>query len=133
MLAKTANRNAAVAYLAASGATAVTVVDRDGAGVVVVGKTSGTVAARWWVHSQDARRLAAQARRLAGDSPDVPTAVAAVTRAAGSTKIVLTNDDVATARAACSAAPQIAGSSLSADRGAVRRRCHGAGDLLLPL
>lgn len=69
MLAKSPNRQAAVAYLAACNATAITIVDRDGIGVIIVGKTAkGTVAARWWIATQDAQRVAAQARRCAGES-----------------------------------------------------------------
>jgi len=50
MLAKTPNRKAAVAYLATCGAIAITIIVRDGLGVIIVGKTaSGTVAAQWWV------------------------------------------------------------------------------------
>jgi hypothetical protein len=83
MLAKSPNRQAAVAYLAACNATAITIVDRDGIGVIIVGKTAkGTVAARWWIATQDAQRVAAQARRCAGESPDIATAIAAVQRSA---------------------------------------------------
>jgi hypothetical protein len=82
MLAKTPNRKRATEYLAACGATAITIIDRDGA--IVTGKTtSGIVGARWWIAAQDAQRVASAARRLAEESPDVATAIAAVQRSAG--------------------------------------------------
>src|SRR5712672_2133048 len=36
-----------------------------------VGKIAGTVAGGWWLAAQDAARVAARARRLAGISPDL--------------------------------------------------------------
>jgi len=45
MLARSPNRKAAVAYLAACGATSITVAERDGV-AIVTGKITGTVAAR---------------------------------------------------------------------------------------
>jgi hypothetical protein len=87
MLARSPNRNAAVKYLVACGAIAITVIDRDDVGVVIVGKTaSGIIAARWWIAEQDAQRVASAARRLAGDGPDISSAIAAVQRSAGSTR-----------------------------------------------
>jgi hypothetical protein len=38
-----------------------------------VGKIAGTVAGGWWLAAQDAARVAARARRLAGISPDLAT------------------------------------------------------------
>jgi hypothetical protein len=66
MLAKSPNRQAAVAYLAACNATAITIVDRDGIGVIIA---KGTVAARWWIATQDAQRMAAQAAGALGRVP----------------------------------------------------------------
>jgi hypothetical protein len=101
MLARSPNRNAAVAYLAACGATPITIVDRDGVGVIIVGKTaSGIVAARWWLPSQDAQRVAGAARRLVGAGADVAAAVAAVMRSASTVGATLTPDETAIRRAA---------------------------------
>ena len=67
--------------------------------VIVAGKTSGTIAGRWWLHAQDAARVASVARRLAGVGPDVRAAIAAVMQSAGSIGAILTADDIAIARA----------------------------------
>lgn len=37
------------------------------------GKIAGTLAGGWWLAAQDAARVAARARRLAGISPDLAT------------------------------------------------------------
>jgi hypothetical protein len=71
MLARSPNRKRAVEYLAVCGATPISLVDRDGVCTIVTGKVTGTVAARWWIATQDAVRVAAQARRLAGECADV--------------------------------------------------------------
>jgi hypothetical protein len=100
MLARSPNRKAAAAYLAASGAVSLTVIVRDGVGSIHTGKISGTVAARWWLHhSQEAARVAAQARRLAGAGADVAAALDAVQRSAASLGATLTPDDTAIVRA----------------------------------
>jgi hypothetical protein len=98
-MARSPHRKAAVAYLAASGAVPITVIDRDGVGVVIVGRTSDTVAGRWWIHAHAAARVAAQARRFAGIAPDVASAIAAVQRSAALLGAILTADDVAISRA----------------------------------
>jgi hypothetical protein len=82
MLARSPNRKRAVAYLAASGATPISVVDRDGPCGIHTGKVTGHVAARWWVAASDGVRVASAARRFAGADADVSEAVAAVTRSA---------------------------------------------------
>jgi len=68
MLARSPNRKVAAAFLAASGAVPISIVERDGVGVIVTGKTSASgIAARWWLHrASDASRVASAARRLAG-------------------------------------------------------------------
>src|SRR5260221_12864485 len=58
-----------------------------------VGKIAGTVAGGWWLATQDAARVAARARRLAGISPE--PAIAAVQRSATALGATLTPDDVA--------------------------------------
>jgi hypothetical protein len=64
-----------------------------------VGKIAGTVPGGWWLAAQDATRVAARARRLAGISPDLATAIAAVQRSATALGATLTPDDVAIRRA----------------------------------
>ena len=71
MLARSPDRKRAVAYLAASGATAITVTEHDGVASIHTGKVTGTVAARWWIVAQDAVRVASGARRLVGAGADV--------------------------------------------------------------
>jgi hypothetical protein len=73
MLAKSSDRKRAVEYLAACDAVPITVIERDGVCSIHVGKIAGTVAGRWWLAAQDAARVAARARRLAGISPDLAT------------------------------------------------------------
>ena len=67
MLARSPNRKRAIEYLASCGATAITIIDRDGVGVVIIGKTAtGIVATRWWIAARDGVRVASAARRLTG-------------------------------------------------------------------
>ena len=70
MLARSPNRKAAAAYLAACGATSITVVEYDGAASIVTGKVVGPVAGRWWIAAQDAVRVP---RKPAGSLASVPT------------------------------------------------------------
>jgi hypothetical protein len=101
MLARSPNRKRAVEYLAACGATAITVIDRDGNASIIIGKTAtGIVAARWWIAAQDAQRVASGARRLAGEGAEVSEVIEAVQRSAGSLRAALTPDEVAIRRAA---------------------------------
>jgi hypothetical protein len=85
--------------LAASGAVAISIIERDGVTRIVTDHSKGKVA-RWWIASQDAHQVAAQARRYAGRDPDAARATAALHRAAAALQAVLTPDDVAIARAA---------------------------------
>jgi ABC-type transporter Mla subunit MlaD len=94
------NQKRATAYLIASGAVPLTIIVRDGGCSIATGKITGTIAARWWLHAQDAQRVAGAARRLAGGAPDIAAAIAAVARAAGSLRAVLTTDEAAIRRAA---------------------------------
>jgi hypothetical protein len=100
MLARSPNRRRAVKYLAASGATPISVVDRDGVCSIVTGKITGTVATRWWIATQDAVRVASAARRLVGAGADAAEVMAAVQRSAGLLKATLTPDEIAIRRAA---------------------------------
>ncbi len=81
MLAKSPNRQAAVAYLAACNATAITIVDRDGIGVIIA---KGTVRGQMVDRHSGCPAHGRAGRRCAGESPDMATAIAAVQRSAGS-------------------------------------------------
>jgi hypothetical protein len=99
MLAKSPDRKRAVEYLAACGVVPITVIERDGVCSIHVG-IAGPVSGRWWLAAQDAARVAARARRLAGKSPDLAQpAIAAVQRSATALGATLTPDDVAIRRA----------------------------------
>jgi hypothetical protein len=61
MLAKAPNRKRAVAYLAASGAVPITIIEHDGVcsirtGTTTNGTTITTTAARWWIEAGWRRR-----------------------------------------------------------------------------
>jgi hypothetical protein len=102
MLAKPPNRKRAVEYLRASGAVPIAIIERDGACSIHAGSKSpnlGDIISTVWLAEQDAARVAKEARRLAGDSSDAPTATAALARSAASLGATLTPDDVAIARA----------------------------------
>ena len=88
---------AALAYLEASGATAIWISERGA--IHAGGKITDTVAARWWIDARMAVPVARAARALAGDNPDVSEATAALHRAAASLRVALTADDVAIERA----------------------------------
>ena len=88
MLARSPNRKRAVAYLAACGAIPITIVVRDGGCSIHSGKIAGTIAARWWI----AARVAAQARRFAGKSPDVAASPTRLQRSAVMLKAILMDD-----------------------------------------
>jgi hypothetical protein len=76
MLAKAPNRKRAVAYLAASGAVPIAVIERDGVrnirtGTTTTGRTSTTTTARWWITAAMASPVASAARQLAAPAPDL--------------------------------------------------------------
>jgi len=68
MLARSPNKKWALQYLAASGATPITVTEHDGVATVHTGKTTGPVAGRWWIASRDAVCVAAHPSRRAVDA-----------------------------------------------------------------
>jgi hypothetical protein len=68
MLAKSPNRQAAVAYLAACNATAITIVDRDGIGVIIA---KGTVRGQMVDRHSGCPAHGRAGRRCAGESPDM--------------------------------------------------------------
>ena len=102
MLAKPPNRKRALEYLEASGAVPITIIERDGVCTIHAGGKSETVSdiiSTVWLAEQDAARVAREARRLAGDSPDASQATAALARSAALLGVTLTPADVAIARA----------------------------------
>jgi hypothetical protein len=95
---------AALAYLEASGATAILIVDGEAGCVFRTGAMAAQVAgvhvhATVWVSASVATAVARRARKLAGDSPDVATAMEALAQAAADLRVTLTQNDVAISRA----------------------------------
>jgi hypothetical protein len=96
---------AALAYLEASGAAAISIVD-DGSGCTFrTGARAAEVSAgvrvhtTVWVSASLSTAIARRARKLAGDSPDVATATQALAQAAADYRVKLTPNDVAISRA----------------------------------
>src|SRR6266540_2540400 len=74
MLAKAPNRKRALEYLAASGAVPISVTERDGVCSIRTGSKSETVSdiiSTVWLDERMAAPVAREARRLAGDRPDI--------------------------------------------------------------
>jgi hypothetical protein len=92
---------AALAYLEASGARAISVTaDVDGA-AITVGLKPDAVAVFWLPEAQaQARSVAARARAIVGDNPDTDAAISALQEAATECRSTLTSNDVAMTRAA---------------------------------
>ena len=88
---------AALAYLAASGAAAITVIEQDGGCTIRVGGDS--TAAQYWVDAGQAIQIARKARRAAGAAADLSTVTAALHASATSVGATLTLNEVAIARA----------------------------------
>jgi hypothetical protein len=112
MLARAPNRKAAVAYLIASGASAISIIERD----VATGNTQKSTADRfsittgspkkfeafistWWLPAAMASRVASRARLEAGSGADLAECRAAILASAAVIGAVLTADDVAISRA----------------------------------
>jgi hypothetical protein len=96
---------AALAYLEASGAAAISIVDgesgctfRTGARAAEV-SAGVSVPATYWVSAEVATAVARRARKIAGDSPDVATATDALALAAAQCRVKLTPNDIAIERA----------------------------------
>jgi hypothetical protein len=98
----TSSDKAALAYLACSGANAISITTGCGHTVINVGRKPGAVAI-FWLPSDKARAVAARARSIAGDNPDVEGTIAALKAAALQLRVTLTPHDVAVARAAAMA------------------------------
>jgi hypothetical protein len=101
---------AALAYLEASGATAISIVDGEAGctfrtGAMAAEVSAGVrVPATFWVSGSVATAIARRARKLAGDSPDVATATQALAQAAADYRVTLTPHATAMARARSAAA-----------------------------
>jgi hypothetical protein len=70
---------AALAYLTASGATAISIRDD---GTIKAGKVDPGAVMVWWLPADHAIAVSRAARRIAGEAPDVATMVAALREAA---------------------------------------------------
>jgi hypothetical protein len=100
---------AALAYLEASGATAISIVDGEAGCVFRTGERAAEAAGvsvhtTVWVSASVATAIARRARKLAGDSPDVATATQALAQAAADHRVTLTPHATAMARARSAAA-----------------------------
>jgi hypothetical protein len=95
---------AALAYLEASGATAISIVEGEAGCVFRTGAMAAQAAGvhvrtTIWVSASLATAVARRARKLAGDCPDVVMAKNALAQAAAQCRVKLTPDDVAISRA----------------------------------
>jgi hypothetical protein len=96
---------AAITYLIASGATAISIVEIEGACAFRLGhKIDPNAIEIYWLTAAQAKPLARLARKEAGRHPDIATASAALARAAAALRAVLTRHDVAIERAGDAAA-----------------------------
>jgi len=101
---------AALAYLEASGATAICIIESESGCVFRTGAMAAEVSAgasvhtTFWVSAEVATAVARRARKLAGDSPDVATAMEALAQAAAQCCVKLTPNAVAIERARSAAA-----------------------------
>jgi hypothetical protein len=96
---------AAIGYLVASGATAISVIETETGCTFRVGTTIDPNAVEiYWLKAAQAAPLARLARKEAGRHPDVATARAALARAAGALRATLTPHHVAIERAGEAAA-----------------------------
>jgi hypothetical protein len=91
---------AAINYLIASGAAAITITaDVDGASITVGTKIDPNAAAIFWLPANKARSIAMKARTIAGDNPDTDEAIRALHAAAAKSSVTLTPHHVAIPRA----------------------------------
>jgi hypothetical protein len=91
---------AAIKYLEASGATAITIVEIDGVCSFHVGsKIDPHAVSVQWLPAAKARSIAMKARNLAGANPDAATAARVLAQAAADQRVTLTPNDVAMSRA----------------------------------
>jgi hypothetical protein len=98
--ARSPNTKAAINYLAASGAVAITINEIDVVCAFRVGtKTLARSVATFWIMEVDSKPVVAPARKIAGKSRGAAEAIAALHRAATDLWAVLTPNDAATKRA----------------------------------
>jgi hypothetical protein len=90
---------AALKYLEASGANAISIICGAGHVVINVGYKPAA-AAVFWLPAASARSVAARARSIAGDAADVDGVVAALLQAATQCRATLTEHETAMTRAA---------------------------------
>jgi hypothetical protein len=103
--ARSADTKAAIAYLIASGATAISIIENETGCAFRVGiKIDARAAVVHWLREGEATAVMRQARRLAGKSPDIAQAENALHRAAAETRTVLTEHATAMMRAGEAAA-----------------------------
>jgi hypothetical protein len=103
--ARSPDDRAGLAYLAASGATAITITEHDGVCAFRLGsKIDPRAVMVQWLPETNAREIVKQARRDAGRSPDAATAGRALAQAAADHGAVLTPHAAAMARAGDAAA-----------------------------
>jgi hypothetical protein len=103
--ARSADTKAAISYLIASGATAITITENVNGCTFRVGtKLDPRAASVHWLPEDKARPVMRKARMLSGKRPDIETAVTALHKAAAGLKITLSDHHVAIERAGAMAA-----------------------------
>jgi hypothetical protein len=102
--ARSPDTRAALAYLTASGATAITITEVDGVCTFHVGSKIDPRASVQWLPEANARAVMLKGRRVAGARPDAETAMRALIQAAADQRVTLTPHDVAISRATNAAA-----------------------------
>jgi hypothetical protein len=94
------NTKAATDYLAASGATAISIIEAKGVCAFRIGlKIDQNAVAVYWLPEPNAALIVKQVRRDAGRTPDADVATAALHRAAADNRTTLTPHATATERA----------------------------------
>jgi hypothetical protein len=97
--ARSPDTKAAINYLIASGATAISIAEIDGVCSFHVGsKIDPRAVTVQWLPETNARAILKLARKHAGKSPDAATAGRALAQAAADQRVVLTPHDVARRR-----------------------------------
>jgi hypothetical protein len=96
---------AAIAYLVASGATAITITEVDGVCTFRIGtKMPARSVAIHWIMQVDAKPVVDRARKIAGKAAGGNAAISALHQAATDLRVTLTPHDVAISRATNAAA-----------------------------
>jgi hypothetical protein len=96
----TPSSKAAIAYLIASGAVAITIIENvKGCSFRCGTKLDPRAASIHWLREDEAKAVMRKARKIAGRSPDIETATSALHRAATDLRATLTEHAVAMVRA----------------------------------